>query len=121
MEAFLLRINDMEITQILNQASTALRKAALNEEAKAYLISNPVLFTFIKKAADRYIGGETLEETMGKVRLQTGHGFKCSIEYMGESTTTKIEADKARDEFISVCEEIKRSGLNATVSLDLSH
>lgn len=105
----------------LQQASAALRKAALNEEAKAYILANPPLFAALKKAADRYIGGETLNETVEKVKLQNKNGFKCSIEFMGESTRTETEANAARNEFIAICRQIKLLNLNATVSLDLSH
>jgi proline dehydrogenase len=108
-------------TTLLQQASAALRKAALNEEAKNYVLSNPALLKILKRAADRYIGGETLEETVNKVILQNNQGFKCSIEYMGESTHTLQEADAARNEFVNICRTIKRLNLNATISLDLSH
>lgn len=107
--------------ELLNLGAMALRKAALNEEAKAYILSNPKLFHALKKAADRYIGGETLEETIDKVKLQNEKGFKCSIEFMGESTRTEIEANAARDEFIKICQEIKHQNLFSTISLDLSH
>jgi proline dehydrogenase len=107
--------------ELLNQTSAALRKAALNEEAKKYILSNPALFNTLKKAAHRYIGGETLGETIGKVKLHNKRGFKCSIEFMGESTRTENDANAARDEFIKICQDIKHQGLNATISLDLSH
>ena len=107
--------------ELLRQASAALRKVALNEEAKDYILSNPILFTILKKAADRYIGGETLGETIGKVKTQNERGFKCSIEFMGESTRTEHEANAARDEFIKICQEIKHHELDSTLSLDLSH
>ena len=45
---------------ILNQTSAVLRKAALNEEAKAFILYNHVLFTTLKKSADRYMCGDTL-------------------------------------------------------------
>src|SRR5688572_16669559 len=93
--------------ELLNRGSAALRKAALNVEAKEFILSNSVLFATLKKAADRYIGGETLEETINKVKLQNGRGFKCSIEFMGESARTENDANAARDEFIKICQEIK--------------
>jgi len=107
--------------ELLNQTSAALRKAALNEEAKSHILSNPVLFNILKKAANRYIGGETLDETIDKVKLQNKIGFKCSIEFMGENTLTDNDANAAKDEFIKICQNIKHQGLNSTVSLDLSH
>ena len=107
--------------KLFSQTSAALRKAALNEEAKAYVLANPVLFNLLKKAADRYIGGETVAETIHKVKLENEKAFKCSIEFMGESTMTEHEAQEATEEFINICREIKQHALNATVSLDLSH
>lgn len=106
---------------LLLMGANALRKAALNEQAKEYILSNEILFKTIKKAADRYIGGETLEETIVKVKDQNKHGFKSSIEFMGENTQTEKEAFEASNEFIRIAQEISKQKLNSTFSLDLSH
>lgn len=106
---------------LLDIGSQALRKAALNEEAKEFLLTNKPLFKTLKKAADRYIGGETLSETAQKAKTQNELGFKCSIEFMGESTRTIPEAHQATEEFVNICKEIHQKNLHATVSLDLSH
>ena len=107
--------------ELLSMGSDALRKAAINEKAKGFLLSNEVLFKIVKKAADRYIGGETLDETIHKVLYHNREGFKCSMEYMGESTYTENEANEATNEFIRIAKEIKNQNLNSTISLDLSH
>lgn len=107
--------------ELLNMGAAALRKAALNHKAKEYILSNEALYKTLKKAADRYIGGETLDETIQKVKLENGNGFKCSIEYMGENTLTVEEANEATHEFLRIVDEIKNQKLNSTVSLDLSH
>ncbi|NSL86305.1 proline dehydrogenase family protein [Chitinophaga solisilvae] len=106
---------------LLNTGAAALKKAALNEDAKSFLLGNEVLFTLLKKAADRYIGGETLEETISKVLAQNRNGFKCSVEFMGESTRNEKESNEATAEFIRICEAIHTQQLYSTVSLDLSH
>lgn len=106
---------------LLKMGAIALRKAALNEKAKEYILSDSGLYTTIKKAAERYIGGETLEETIIKVKDQNTNGFKCSIEFMGENTLTEIESNEATDEFNRILQAIKIQNLNSTVSLDLSH
>lgn len=104
---------------LLEIGAQALRKAALNEESKSYILSNPALFQLFKKAANRYIGGETLNETIHKVR--TLNNQKVSIEFMGESTRTATEANDSAREFIRICQQISLQELDATVSLDLSH
>ena len=107
--------------QLLSIGAAALKKAALNEDAKSFLLKNEALFNLLKKAADRYIGGETLEETIAKVIQQNRNGFKCSIEFMGESTRNEAESNQATAEFIRICQEINTQKLHSTVSLDLSH
>ncbi|WAC14707.1 proline dehydrogenase family protein [Dyadobacter pollutisoli] len=106
---------------LLSIGTNALKKAALNEGAKEYILDNPVLFKTLKRAADRYIGGETLEEAAIKVAKENQNGFKCSLEFIGESTRTENEARDATDEFVTICRKIHSAGLHSTVSLDLSH
>lgn len=107
--------------QLLQLGSEALRAAALNEKAKEYILNNDLLYAIMKKAAQRYIGGETLKETIPKVQEQNINGFKCSIEFMGESTRTEAEANEATLEFVEICEKIKLHNLHSTIALDLSH
>ena len=109
------------MTDLLQMGASALKKAALNEEAKAYILSNKPIFEVLKKAANRYIGGENLEETIQKVIQENQNGFKCSIEFMGESTRTLEETQKATDEFLKIAQQINKQNLNSTISLDLSH
>jgi proline dehydrogenase len=109
------------MNELLNVGAQALRRAALNQEAKAYLLGNAHLFNVLKKAADRYIGGESLQETVTKVMAQNQEGFKCSIEFMGENVATEQEAAEATAEFAAICRIIMDKNLNSTVSLDLSH
>lgn len=109
------------MNELLNLGASALKKAALNKEAKAFILNSKPLYQALRKAADRYIGGETLEETIPKVIQENQKGFKCSIEFMGESTLTEYEANQAKDEFIEIAREIKKQNLNSTFSLDLSH
>jgi len=106
---------------LLQAGSTALKKIALDENAKEYILNNKPLYQILRKAADRYIGGETLEETVSKVIKGNNDGFKCSIEFMGESTRTEKEATQATEEFLRIAEEIHHEHLHSTISLDLSH
>lgn len=106
---------------LIELGAQALKKAALNHEAKEYVLQNPPLFKALKKAADRYIGGETLPETLQKVIHANGQGYKCSVEFMGENTSTEKEARKATDEFVRIARQTEEQQLYSTISLDLSH
>jgi len=108
-------------TELLNMGSRALKTLATNQVAKSYVLGNEYLYTILRKAADRYLGGETLEETLNKAVVTNGDGFKSSIEFMGENISEEIKAVTATEEFIRICESIGSLKLNSTVSLDLSH
>lgn len=103
------------------QASEALKKAALNQDAKDYLLNNPVLFNLLLKAARRYMGGETLEQALDARKSLQVQGFATSLEFMGESVHTAAEAVAATQEFLRVIEALKAEKKPERVSLDLSH
>lgn len=107
--------------ELLLMGSGALKKIALDKNAKEYLLNNKPLYQILRKAANRYIGGETLEETIPKVLKENNNGFKCSIEFMGENIKTEDEVNQATQEFIRIVQGIRTQNLNSTISLDLSH
>ncbi|MUP37060.1 proline dehydrogenase family protein [Labilibaculum euxinus] len=107
--------------ELLLMGSSALKKIALDKNAKEYLLNNKPLYQILRKAANRYIGGETLEETIPKVLKENNNGFKCSIEFMGENIKTEDEVNQATQEFIRIVQGIRKQNLNSTISLDLSH
>lgn len=112
---------ETDAIKIRQQASEALRKAAINEEAKAYLLSNPALFDLLLKAARRYIGGENLEQALATRKILHTQGFQTSLEYMGENVTTAADANEATNEFLKIIEALKVENKADRVTLDLSH
>ncbi len=108
-----------ELDAIRKRASEALRKAALNEDAKAYLLNNPLLFKMLLKAARRYIGGENLEQALATRKKLQAQGLATSLEFMGENVTNAAEANEATQEFLRIIQAVKPGP--DRVSLDLSH
>ncbi|WP_153798718.1 proline dehydrogenase family protein [Foetidibacter luteolus] len=106
---------------LLKIASDALRKAALNEDVKKFILQNEKLFNTLKKAADRYIGGETIEETILTIKRINENGFVVTTDFMGESIRSEKEANEAASEFIRFAKTVKSESLNSSISLDLSH
>lgn len=112
---------DYNKNMLLDTGATSLKKIALNEEAKKYVLENEVLYSLLKKAADRYIGGENLDEVLLTIAKLNKRGYAVTTDYMGESIHTEIEANLAKDEFITLIRAIKGYGLQSSISLDLSH
>ncbi|MGN6421379.1 MAG: hypothetical protein ACTHMC_27945 [Pseudobacter sp.] len=88
----------------MNLGADALRKAALNLEARELVLSNPALYQTLLKAADRYIGGENLGETVQKVSSQAALGYKTSLGFMGESIKTDRIAEYPLNLFRAVAD-----------------
>lgn len=107
--------------QLLNIGANSLKKAALNEDAKAFILKNETLFGVLKKAADRYIGGESIDETLSTVRKWNQKGFDVTTDFMGESIRNEKDANNATTEFVNFAQAIGEQKLNSSISLDLSH
>jgi proline dehydrogenase len=107
--------------ELLKMASVALKKAALNEDAKAFVLQNDKLFKTLKKAANRYIGGETIAATVLTINRINKNGFVVTTDFMGESIRNEKEASEATNEFIRFAKAVKAENLDSSISLDLSH
>lgn len=106
---------------LLKIASEALKKAALNENAKNFVLQHDVLFKTLKKAANRYIGGETIAEALSTIRELNNNGFVVTTDFMGESIRNEQEANEATQEFVNFAKTIKAANIHSSISLDLSH
>lgn len=111
----------MNIEELMLGSSKALKKAALNEAAKSYILENKALFQLLKKAANRYVAGEHLEDINVKVKSINSRNVPCTVDFMGESTRTEKEANAVTKEFLRLARLIKKAKLDSTISLDLSH
>jgi proline dehydrogenase len=107
--------------ELLKIASEALKKAALNEEAKNFVLQNDKLFKTLKKAANRYIGGEAIDEAVLTIKRLNENGFIVTTDFMGESIRNEREAIEASNEFIKFAKVVKTENINSSISLDLSH
>lgn len=106
---------------LLKAGAEALKKAALNEEAKNFVLQHEKLYNMLKKAANRYIAGETLTEALQTIRQLNSKGYTVTTDFMGESIRTEKEAREAADAFIALASAIDREQVQSSVSLDLSH
>lgn len=102
-------------------AASALRRIARDEQIKAYVENDPLLFSLLLRAARRYIGGTTRAECLTTVAALNAAGHATTVDYMGESTRDAARAEQETVEFLSLAAEIGQRGLDSSLSLDLSH
>lgn len=76
-----------------------------------------LLFIFAK----RYIAGTERRDAIEVAESLNSSGIFAAIDHLGENIKTKEEAKETVAEYLSLLDEIKASGVNAEVSLKLTH
>jgi proline dehydrogenase len=111
----------VEATSMEMLAAEALRRVAKDQQIKAYIESDAVLFPVLQRAAKRYLGGTCRAECLKKVRAINAAGHAAAIDYMGEGTGDTLKAKTETEEFLQLAQDIDRLNLRASIALDLSH
>lgn len=75
---------------------------------------------FARKAAFRFVAGETLAEAVLVVRQLNARGILSSLDQLGENTLNAVDANAATNSIIAAINEIERSQVQANVSIKLS-
>lgn len=100
---------------------TLLRQTLLflsrRKELEEFLKHNPLA----RQASSRFVAGETRGEALAVTRDLNSQGFKVTLDYLGEEVTDPKQAEAAAEEYAGAVEEAAGSGLEAGVSVKLSH
>ena len=81
---------------------------------------------FVKRApgartmAGRFVAGETVEDGIRAARALNQAGMSVSLDYLGESVSSREEAKAAADVYLRLLSSIAADRLNANVSLKLT-
>ncbi len=78
-------------------------------------------FFLARRVAKRFIAGESIDEAIGAVRDLNGQGLLASLDYLGESVERAEDTQHVVNTYKSLIERITQGGLQAGVSLKLTH
>jgi proline dehydrogenase len=73
--------------------------------------------TLSRRIAERFVAGETLDDAMRVARVSNERGLKVSLDYLGESVTSREEAAAAADVAMETLERIAHDGVDANLSI----
>jgi proline dehydrogenase len=110
-----------DTSPLASLAALALKRISRDERIKSYVQNERPVYDALLGATLRFIGGERLEECLETARRLNAAGHAVTIDYMGESTRSERLAAQATEEFVRVVRAVSSLGLDASVSLDLSH
>jgi proline dehydrogenase len=101
-------------------AAKALRSIAQNEEIKQLALETDELYEPLRRAANRYIGGETLDGCLQTAEEISSEGHGVTFDYIGEGPRDESQADAAVDEIQRLINSIGNSEVKGSLSVDLS-
>jgi proline dehydrogenase len=70
--------------------------------------------------ARRFIAGETIEEAIGAARVIQSRGLRTTLDFLGESVGTSVDADAATREYVSIIRQVVDAGVERNLSIKLT-
>ncbi len=77
-------------------------------------------WSFARRAASRFIAGETLDDAIRVVRELNELHINATMDHLGEHTTTPEDARRAADEILDILDGIRAVGVRSNVSIKLT-
>jgi len=78
-------------------------------------------YGFVRRAVRRFMPGEDLEAALGAARELNGAGLGAILTLLGENVRAEADTAEVVRHYFEVMEAIRRQGLDAEVSLKLTH
>lgn len=72
---------------------------------------------FVRRAARRFVAGETRREAIAAVRRLNAAGIDATLDFLGENTGSAAEAGACAEEYLALLDAIQAEGLRSNVSL----
>lgn len=74
-----------------------------------------------RRAARRFIAGETLDEAIAVVRALNSRGVLATLDHLGENVASRQDAHRAAGEYQELLHRITDEGVQSTISVKLTH
>jgi proline dehydrogenase len=74
-----------------------------------------------RRLAQRFVPGEDLAPALEAARSYNRSGMTASLDHLGENVVTREDAERARASYTEALERIAAAGIDANVSLKLTH
>ena len=75
---------------------------------------------FARRAARRFVAGETLDEAVAAIRRLNASGFDATLDFLGENTLSEAEAAACAGEYVRLLDRIQAEKLRSHASVKLS-
>lgn len=97
-----------------------LRQALLYLSENRFLNERVLTSAAARRAASRFVAGETLQQAVRVVRSLNAEGMTASVDLLGEKTSDQKSALLAADQYVTILRATAREQLDCNVSLKLT-
>jgi proline dehydrogenase len=87
-----------------------------NKTVRGWLTS----WGFARRAARRFVAGETIEEAIMAIRELSALGITATLDHLGENVETADDATRATEDYLKALDAIGASGVQSHVSVKLT-
>src|SRR5262245_54725110 len=88
---------------------------------RAIALTLPVVpKAIVRRVANRYIAGETVQDALAVVTGLNARGFRATLDILGEHIHRLDQAHRATEDYLNVLEEIARRKADSTISIKLT-
>ncbi|HXF57485.1 MAG TPA: proline dehydrogenase family protein [Actinomycetota bacterium] len=98
-----------------------LRDALLWASRSPSLASLAPRLWFVRRAVRQFMPGETLEDALRAARTFARRGLPTTLTHLGENVRSREEAEAATGHYLEVLRRVHRLGLDAEISVKLTH
>lgn len=76
--------------------------------------------SFARRAAMRFVAGETIDDAIRAIRELNAQGITTTLDHLGENVETEADAKRSADDYLNVLEAIGKSDVKSHVSIKLT-
>lgn len=77
-------------------------------------------FRIFRQTAWRFVAGESLDDAVRAVQEANQHGIRASLDFLGENTRSREDAERAAQEAIGILDRIREEKVDANISVKLT-
>jgi proline dehydrogenase len=109
------------LPQVAKLSRRILLRAADSQRLGTLVLRTPPLALAARRAAHRYIGGDTLDEALATIEALHREGFTTAMDNFGEAITDRERADETVARYLRINDELRHLEPPVNVWVDLSN
>ncbi|MGA9885565.1 MAG: proline dehydrogenase family protein [Candidatus Acidiferrales bacterium] len=96
------------------------RRILVHASESAWLRERAPRLRFVRRASQRFLPGEQLDDALAASRRLAGSGVSSLITHLGENVRDRSEAESVTSDYLGILERVRAAALPAEISVKLT-